>query len=305
MENIRAIEIYKEHNTHTFNHDKFFTKDDIDTAFAHESHLFNSIEDGISILDNDLNIIRVNFTMKSWYAHKSKIVGKKCYAVYHDKKQPCDNCPILEALHSQKARRDIVAYYMKENRASGWHELQGFPIMDGPDIVGIVEYVKDITYEVDLYSKIGAIEKDLHSVKSQNELLKTYIEQKDSEKRDIESNIKSNVRKYIKPVIKQIRDSFSEKPVEYELISFLDNLFEDIITPYLSSPAGFQDFTSREIQIMSLVRAGSTSKEIAQTMCLSKKTVDFHRANIRKKLNLEQGRDNLRAYLIRSRLELD
>ncbi len=305
MEFRKAIEMYREHNTRIFNPNKFFVKDEIDAAFAHESNLFNSIEDGISILDTNLSIMRVNFTMQKWYAHKPRLVGEKCYAAYHDRKEPCGNCPIVKAIESQKAHRDIVSYYMKDSHASGWHELQGFPIMDAGHIVGIVEYVKDITCEVDLYSKISTIEKDMHHIKSQNELLKTYIEQKEMEKREIEDNIKSNVRKYIKPVLRQIRDAFSEKPAEYDMISFLDTLFENIVTPYLSAPAGLTDFTSREIQIMAMIRSGSTSKEIADALCLSKKTVDFHRANIRAKLRLAPGRDNLRAYLIRSHIPLD
>jgi DNA-binding NarL/FixJ family response regulator len=165
--------------------------------------------------------------------------------------------------------------------------------------------VKDITCEVDLYSKIHTIEKDMSHVKSQNALLKTYIDQKELEKREIEDNIKSNIRKYIKPVLRQMRDSFAERPAESDMISFLDSLFENIVTPYLSGPSGLADFTSREIEIMAMIRAGSTSKEIADALCLSKKTVDFHRANIRAKLRLTPGRDNLRAFLIRSHIALD
>ena len=301
----KAIDMYREHNTRIFNPNKFFSKEDIDAAFSHESNLFNSIEDGISILDTDLTIMRVNFSMQKWYAHKPRLIGEKCYAAYHNRSEPCGNCPIVQAIGTQKAHRDIVSYYMRDSHASGWHELQGFPILDGDSMVGIVEYVKDITCEVDLYSKIHTIEKDMGHVKSQNELLKSYIEQKELEKREIEDTIKGNIRKYIKPVLRQMRESFAERPAESDMISFLDSLFENIVTPYLSGPSGLADFTSREIEIMAMIRAGSTSKEIADALCLSKKTVDFHRANIRAKLRLEPGQDNLRAFLIRSHIALD
>jgi len=33
--------------------------------------IFSSIQDGISILDNDLNIIRVNRAMEKWYLKKA------------------------------------------------------------------------------------------------------------------------------------------------------------------------------------------------------------------------------------------
>jgi DNA-binding CsgD family transcriptional regulator len=300
-----AIDMYREHNTRIFNPNKFFIREDIDAAFSHESNLFNSIEDGISILDTELNIMRVNFTMSKWYAHKPRLLGKKCYTAYHDRSSPCDRCPIMQAIESRSAHRDIVSYFMTESGASGWHELQGFPIMDGNELVGIVEYVKDITCEVDLYSKISAIEKDMAQVKSQNALLRDYIEQKELEKRELEDTIRGNVKKYIRPVLRQMRDSLVEKPAESDMLSFLDSLFENIVTPYLSGPTDMADFTSREIEIMAMIRAGSTSKEIADALCLSKKTVDFHRANIRSKMRLSPGRDNLRACLMRSSFPLD
>jgi hypothetical protein len=301
----KAIDMYREHNTHIFNPDKAFSREDIDAAFAHDSNLFNSIEDGISILDTGLNVMRVNFTMQKWYEHKPKIAGEKCYAVYHDRSEPCAGCPIIRTIETKEAQRDIISYYMKESRASGWHELQGFPIFDGEALVGIVEYVKDITCELDLYSKISAIERDMDHIKSQNELLKTYIEQKEDEKREVEDTIKRNVKRYIKPVLRQMRDSLSGNAAESDMVDFLDSLLENIVAPYVSGPDGFNDFTPRELEIMAMIRSGSTSKEIADALCLSKKTVDFHRANIRAKLRLAPGRDNLRACLMRAPMPID
>jgi DNA-binding CsgD family transcriptional regulator len=41
------------------------------------------------------------------------------------------------------------------------------------------------------------------------------------------------------------------------------------------------------MQIASLIKEGRASEEIAKKLVVSKKTVDFHRANIRKKLGLK------------------
>jgi PAS domain-containing protein len=40
-------------------------------------NVFSSIQDGISILDHDLNIIRVNPAMEFWYVHSLHLLGKK------------------------------------------------------------------------------------------------------------------------------------------------------------------------------------------------------------------------------------
>jgi hypothetical protein len=294
----KAIQLYKEHNTNLFHSDKFYTKEDIDNTFLQNGTIFNSIEDGISILDGDFNIQNINFTMQTWYSHKKHICGEKCFAVYHDRNSPCAGCPIIRALREGTASRDIIAYRNEEKKVSGWHDLQAFPVMDQGRIVGVVEYVKDITYEVDLYAKISSIEHDMIHIKEQNQLLKQYLQQKESEKEDIRKNISENVKKYIKPVLKQMKDSFSEKPMESGMVSLVESLFENIVKPHWDGATDLNDFTSREIQIMALVKDGRTTKEIAEALCLSAKTVDFHRANIRQKFGLTQGKDNLRAYLL-------
>lgn len=301
----KAIQLYIEHNTNLFNPNKFYTKQDVDQTFLQNGNIFNSIEDGISILDNDLNIQNINFTMQTWYAHKKTICGEKCYSVYHDRKTPCTGCPIIRSLKTGIATRDIIAYRNDKKNASGWHDLQAFPVLDNDNIVGVVEYVKDITFEVDLYTKISSIEHDMSNIKEQNQLLKTYIQQKEAEKQNIEKNISNNVKKYIKPVLNQIKTNFLENPVEYGMISLVESLFENIVKPHYDSSMDLNQFTSRELQIIAMIKNGRTTKEIAEALCLSNKTIDFHRANIRQKLGLLQGKENLRAYLLSSLFNFD
>lgn len=294
----KAIQLYKEHNTNLFNAKKFYTKQDVDQTFLQNGNIFNSIEDGISILDKDLYIRNINFTMQTWYAHKKTICGEKCYSVYHNRKSPCVGCPIVLSLETGRASRDIIAYRNDKKNVSGWHDLQAFPVMDNDQIVGVVEYVKDITFELDLYTKISSIEHDMSNIKEQNQLLKTYIQQKEAEKQNIEKNITNNVKKYIKPVLKQIKANFSENPMEYGMIALVESLFENIVKPHYDSTTDLNNFTSRELQIMAMIKNGRTTKEIAEALCLSNKTIDFHRANIRQKLGLIQGKDHLRAFLL-------
>jgi DNA-binding NarL/FixJ family response regulator len=45
----------------------------------------------------------------------------------------------------------------------------------------------------------------------------------------------------------------------------------------------------RELQVLELLRAGKTTKEIATALNLSGRTVDIHRANLKKKLGLRSG----------------
>lgn len=44
--------------------------------------------------------------------------------------------------------------------------------------------------------------------------------------------------------------------------------------------------TDREVEVLNLVTEGRSSKEVAQKLYLSKRTVDFHLARIYEKLNV-------------------
>jgi DNA-binding NarL/FixJ family response regulator len=53
--------------------------------------------------------------------------------------------------------------------------------------------------------------------------------------------------------------------------------------------AGEMELTPREIEVLHLLKSGRTSKEIATALDLSTRTVDVHRANIKRKLGLRSG----------------
>ena len=54
-----------------------------------------------------------------------------------------------------------------------------------------------------------------------------------------------------------------------------------------NSPYDFEILTSREREIIKFIAEGKTNKEIAGMLCISTRTVENHRANIMKKLNLK------------------
>ncbi len=109
------------------------------------SDLFNSIQDGISLLDRNLNILKVNRVMEEWYTPNLPLAGKKCYECYQNIAKPCDPCPTLRSLQTGKTERDVV----RGLPGSGveWIELYAYPMRDADsgEIFGVVEFVRDIT----------------------------------------------------------------------------------------------------------------------------------------------------------------
>ncbi|NVM20644.1 MAG: sigma 54-interacting transcriptional regulator [Desulfobacterales bacterium] len=107
--------------------------------------VFDAIQDGIAVLDCDLNIILVNPWMEKMFAAKMPLVGKKCYAVYRKRGSPCPGCPSIPALATGEAHSEIVPYASEDN-PTRWIDLSAFPLKNPAGrVVGIIEYAKDIT----------------------------------------------------------------------------------------------------------------------------------------------------------------
>lgn len=109
--------------------------------------VFSSVQDGISILDLEMNIIAVNPTMEKWYQHNQPLVGKKCYRAYHCRDQPCEICPTIKTMKTSKPDREFVPYRVAKGEIKGWIDLYTFPIFDQKTgrIKAIIEYVRDVT----------------------------------------------------------------------------------------------------------------------------------------------------------------
>ena len=112
--------------------------------------LFSCIQDGIVVLDNEFNIIHVNPTIEKWYSHKKQLIGKKCYEIYENRDEICENCPNLSLLEEKVIKSKIHAIYNKNNNENGWLEEFSFPLFnqDTSRIIGIINYCKNITEKI-------------------------------------------------------------------------------------------------------------------------------------------------------------
>jgi len=108
---------------------------------------FNSIQEGISVLDTDLIIRYANPVLEKWFPKKTPIAGKKCYTAYHDLSKPCNTCPSLRSLESRKTETNVFSISSEDGSDEKWYEIFSYPIMDSDsgDVKGIVEFIRDIT----------------------------------------------------------------------------------------------------------------------------------------------------------------
>jgi DNA-binding CsgD family transcriptional regulator len=79
-------------------------------------------------------------------------------------------------------------------------------------------------------------------------------------------------------------------------IDLLESNLDEIVSPFLNNLRAFS-FTPRQVEVIALIRAGKTTKEIAHFLSVGKDAVDMQRLLIRKKLGINNKKTNLRSYL--------
>ena len=131
-----------------------------------------------------------------------------------------------------------------------------------------------------------------------NTALKVLLKQREQDRVELENKILKNIRELILPYVAKLKEK-NLKTGEKTLIDIIDSNLNDIVSPLLQRLVNAKIIlTPQEIQVAALVKAGKSSKEIADILNVSTTTIGFHRKNLRKKLGLDHSRKNLRAYLL-------
>ncbi len=118
--------------------------------------VFACIQDGLSILDKDFNIILVNPTIKRMFPNSAPFVGKKCHEVYQLCKEVCDPCPSLTTIETGQSCYAVVPKRGQEGQMIGWLNVYSFPLVAATgELQGVIEYIRDITEQKRLEEQLG------------------------------------------------------------------------------------------------------------------------------------------------------
>lgn len=129
--------------------------------------------------------------------------------------------------------------------------------------------------------------------------LRVLLENRDKDRKIIEKRIIDNVCDMVLPTIKKLKMTSLDTRQMMLLNQSIESL-QDIVSPLMSNmndTLGLYGFTSTELNIIKHIIKGMRTSEISETLNLSESTVNFHRNNIRSKLNLKNKKVNLYIYL--------
>lgn len=142
------------------------------------------------------------------------------------------------------------------------------------------------------------LQKKSKKLEELNTALTVILNKGDEDRKKIEKDVMSNIRELLIPYLGKLKAGPLDKR-QKEYIKIIEKCIENIISPFSrNSSYSFLNFTPAETKVANLITQGKQTKEIAQLMYLSARTVEAHRKNIRRKMKLTHKKVNLKASLM-------
>lgn len=210
------------------------------------------------------------------------------------------------------AKRSTQNYYetlwIHKSGRKIWVEVRAV-LLENTNPSKILANIIDISVRKKAIMELKQREKDLEIQSKKLEetitAINVILRQKHDESENLKKNIQFNIEKLVIPYIDELASSQTKPRFQSYLRTIKENLIE-ITDPYIRDISSqYEKLTPKQIQVINLVRQRKTSKEIAEILGVSKAAIDFHRNNLRKKLNLNHKKVNLQTYLNLNKPELN
>ncbi len=187
---------------------------------------------------------------------------------------------------------DLVEF----NKGKQWYYSVTEPVKDSNGkVIGIVVFAYNIT---DRKKMEEELKKKNIELEESNIALKVLLKKRDEDRHEQEEKVLNNIKSLIVPYLEKMKSGKLSKRQESHL-EIIENNINEVVSPFIHDiSSGFYNLSPTEIQISNLIMQGLSTKEIADIMSLSDKTIESHRKRIRKKIGIINKKVNLRTHLL-------
>jgi DNA-binding CsgD family transcriptional regulator len=128
--------------------------------------------------------------------------------------------------------------------------------------------------------------------------LRVVLKRREQDQLEFQDKVLYNVKQLIQPYLQQLKQSGISKD-QRNMLNVVETNLDDLVSPFLSRLSNrYLNLTPAEIRVANFIRQGKSSREIAEVLNLSCRTVECHRDHIRGKLGLKHKKANLRTHLL-------
>jgi PAS domain S-box-containing protein len=171
-----------------------------------------------------------------------------------------------------------------------------YPVFnDHGKVAQLAIYARDITEQTRAEAALQEGKRELEEV---NSALRFLLKQREEDQTEFEERVMLNVKELVAPYVEKLKKhGLDSKQMAY--LNVLESNLNDIVSPFAHTLSSqYSSLTPTEIQTAQLIKEGRTSKEIADLLNVSARTIESHRQNIRVKMGLHTKKANLRSYLL-------
>ena len=256
-------------------------------------------------LDNLLEEI-VNFLPNSWQYPEITCAR----IIYEGKTYTSDRFKVTNWRQSSRiymyheAVGEVGVFYMEECPAAdeGPFLAEERALLDAvAEQIGAI--ATRISADLELQETNQQLTLEREALQESNTAMRIVLARIEQEKQEIYRDINMNVEKILMPILQALGSQLS--PSQKKYVEMLRTNLEEITSPFVNQMSrSYRSLTPIEIGICNMIRNGIQTKEIAEARGVSVATINRHRENIRRKLNITNQDINLATFLQSSMWEV-
>jgi PAS domain S-box-containing protein len=265
--------------------------------------LFENANDIIFILDFDGRILSGNAAAARTYGYEpGQLHDLNIADLLHR-----DDLPVVRELLQGKnaAGAGQAPQQFRTCTKSGetvWLEVNTRIMKENGRNIAIHGIARNITerkrMEEDLKKRERELSEKSRNLEDANTALKVLLKRREEDKAELEEKVLYNMRELILPYLDNLKISPLDSR-QLNQVKILERNINEIISPFMRTLfSKHPNLTPMEIKVINFIKEGRTTKEIAELLHISARTIEVHRDNIRKKIGLRSRKINLRSYLL-------
>jgi PAS domain S-box-containing protein len=265
--------------------------------------IFENANDMIFILDFDGKILSCNAAASKTYGYEpAQLLGLNIENLLD-----ADYLPVVRELIRNRLD-DVDVQNPKEfltytkDREAVWVEVNARSMEENGRRVSIHGIARNITERKKMEEALKKRERELEeksrNLEDANTALTVLLKRREEDRAELEDKVTCNMRELILPYIENLKITHIDSHQSNQL-KILERNINEIISPFLRTLSSkYPNLTPMEIKVITFIKEGRTTKEMAKLLNASARTVEAHRDHIRRKLNLNKRKANLRSYLL-------
>lgn len=262
---------------------------------AHTSAILEALPDMVFVMDYDGTYLDYKGSPgEAPIAPPDQFLGKAVYNFMPGELGERILDKVRSALDSGEIQS--LEYELDLPHRSGFYEARFIKSGKNTCVALVRNITKRKSMEAELADTNLRLKLEHQQVVDTNIALREVLQHVEAECNKIKTQVVDNVDKQISPLLEKLRRS--SDPSLAIVIKQIENELREITSPFtqaLMNQAG--NLTRRELQIAKMIRSDLQSKEIAEILDISPRTVEKTRQNIRRKLGITNADVNLASYL--------